>query len=118
MSASRSSQSAENSPRQDSASSRNPFRQCECQDAQSGSSGGHYTSCIDSRQPTSNSVLDRRIDRLKNAIKQIAVHMGLFQCQDQHGDNSHDVEWNSASGADGTKAKFTKNKKLKLVDMV
>ena len=28
--------------------------------------------------------------------------MGLFQCQDQHGDNSRDVDQNSASGACGS----------------
>ena len=27
--------------------------------------------------------------------------MGLFQCQDQHRDNSHDVNWNIASDACG-----------------
>ena len=71
-SASQSSRSAKHSQRQDSAS---PM------DARSGSNGGDYSSRIDSRQPTSNGVLDRRIDCLENAIKQIAAHMGLFQCQ-------------------------------------
>ena len=41
--------------------------------------GTDYSSLIDSQQPTSNGVLDRRIDCLENAIKQIAAHMGLFQ---------------------------------------
>ena len=91
----------ENSQRQDSASSRNPSRRSEHQDAQSGSNRGNYYSHIDSRQPISNSVLERRIDCLENAIKQIAAHMGLFQRQDQHGDNSRDVDRNSASGACG-----------------
>ena len=40
---------------------------------------------------------DGSIDHLGNAIKQIAVHIGLFQCQDQHGDNSCDVDRNSTS---------------------
>ena len=30
-------------------------------------------------------------------LQQIAAHMG--QRQDQHGDNSRDIGWNSASGA-------------------
>ena len=38
---------------------------------------------------------------MENAIKQIAADMSLFQRQDQHGDNSRDVDWNSASGACG-----------------
>ena len=38
---------------------------------------------------------------MENAIKQMAAHMGLFQCQDQHRDNSCDVDQNSASGAHG-----------------
>ena len=89
------------SQRQDSASSRNLLCRRERQDAQSGSDGGDHSSRIDSGQPTSNGVLDRRIDCLENAIKQIVVNMGLFQHQDQHGDNSHDVDQNSVSGAHG-----------------
>ena len=68
-------------------------------DAQNGSSGGDYFSRINSRQPTSDGVLDKRIDCLENAIKQIAAHMGLFQHQDRHRDNSLDVNRNSAGDA-------------------
>ena len=41
------------------------------------------------------------MDCLENAIKQIAAHMSLFQHQDQHKDNSLDVDQNSASVACG-----------------
>ena len=34
---------------------------------------------------------------MENAIKQIAAHIDLFQRQDQHRDNSRDVNRNSAS---------------------
>ena len=99
-SASQSGRSARQSQRQDSASSRNPPHRRDRQDARSDSSGGDYSSRIDSRQPTSDGVLDRRIDCLENAIKQIAALMGLFQPQDQHKDNSHDVNRNINSASD------------------
>ena len=63
--------------------------------------GGNYSSRIDSRPSTSNDIPDRRIDCLENSIKQIAAHMGLFQRQGQLGDNSRDVDRNSATGAHG-----------------
>ena len=72
-------------------------RRSERQDAWSGSSGGNYSFRIGSRQPTSNSVLGRRIDCLENTIKQIAAHTGLFQRQVQQGDKSRAVDWNSCS---------------------
>ena len=78
------------------------------QDARSGSNGGNYSSHIESWQPPIDGVLDRRIDCLENAIKQIAAHMGLFQGQDQHRDNSRDVNRNSASDACGNKHKARK----------
>ena len=55
----------------------------------------YYSSHIDRRQPPGNGVLDGRIDRLENIIQQIAAHIGLFQCEDQHGDKSHDFGGNS-----------------------
>ena len=99
MSASQWNRSARHSQWQDPASSRNLPRWRDRQDARSGSNGGGYSSRIDSRQPTSDGVLDRRIDCLENAIKQIAAHMGLFQCQEQHISLSCDVNRNSASDA-------------------
>ena len=98
-SASQSGRSARHSQPQDSASSRNPPRRRDRQDARSGPNGGDYSSRIVSRQPTNNGVLDRRIDCLENAIKQIAAHMVLFKRQDEHGDNSRDVDRNSVSSS-------------------
>ena len=38
--------------------------------------------------------------------------MGLFQCQDQHGDNSRDVDWNSSSGARGNEHEARKEQQV------
>ena len=45
-------------------------------------------------------------------VKQMAVHRGLFQCQDQHRDNSCDVDQNSASGACDNKDKVRKEQEV------
>ena len=44
--------------------------------------------------------------------------MGLFRLQDQHGDNSLDIDENSASGARGNENEFAKNNNFEMADVV
>ena len=49
---------------------------------------------------------------MENAIKQIAAHLGLFQRQDQHRDNSRDANRNSASDACGNEHEARKEQQV------